>query len=123
MKAKMPSGAPSDLSWIETNDSQSSDKPNFSEFNNITTRRTFKTIFIDKCTDNIIVPICLTATVTCLTMGLLSMKNGDRFKQQMFMRGRVGFQAATLAAMAFTMYFASRKKERAKAGIGGATEK
>lgn len=75
-------------------------------------QRSVSTHILKKMQDNMLVPIGLLATTACLTMGLVSLKRGDSARQQLFMRGRVGFQMFTLAAMVFGVYLTARKKDR-----------
>lgn len=67
-----------------------------------------------KLEENMLVPLGLAATVACLTMGLVNLQRGDSKKQQFYMRGRVGFQMFTIAAMVFGMFLQQRRRERNK---------
>lgn len=100
----------SELRWIE-DENIPKDKPDFDQFELID-QRSFKEHVLDKCSENIIVPMGLIATTACLSMGLLNMRRGNSHKQQLFMRGRVGFQAVTLVAMAIGMYVADKNRSR-----------
>lgn len=98
-----------ELKWIE--DEASPYRPPIDEFPLIGQRTVGNTI-LKKMSENMLVPIGLAATVACLTMGLISMNRGDSRKQQIFMRGRVGFQCLTFIAMASTIALTARKRER-----------
>ncbi|KAJ7536386.1 hypothetical protein O6H91_12G067500 [Diphasiastrum complanatum] len=57
----------------------------------------------------ILVPIGALTTAGILAAGLLSFKDGQNHKSQMWMRARVCFQAATVALMVATLYANTRK--------------
>lgn len=95
------------VKWVQ--DTNVPFRPPIDEFP-VVGQTSFKIAVLDKLTGNIFVPLGLVATVACLTMGLVNMKRGDVHRQQIFMRGRVGFQCFTLAAMTLGMYLTSRKK-------------
>lgn len=79
-------------------------------------QRTARSHIVKKLQDNLLVPFGLLATTACLTMGLVSLKRGDSARQQLFMRGRVGFQMFTLAAMVFGVILTTRKKSKKESG-------
>lgn len=103
------SNSPDQLKWIEEKPSKTAVQRDFYEPAQLE-QRNFKNTVLKKSMDNILVPLGLLATTFCLVMGLVNLKRGDSHKQQLFMRGRVGFQTFTLAAMATGMYFSGRKK-------------
>lgn len=75
-------------------------------------KRTFLNVVLKKSEENVFVPLGLLATVTCLTLGLINMRQGNSAKQQLYMRGRVGFQAFTLAAMTIGVGLTGRKRDK-----------
>lgn len=89
-----------ELRWIE--DDPSCPRPPPGEFSDMQTISYVERV-LNKCKQNLLVPIGLGATTTCLLLGLRSMTRGDSQKQQVFMRGRVLFQALTLVAMFITV--------------------
>lgn len=95
------------LNWIEDNSMPT--RPQIDEFP-IVADRTFGNTVISKMGENMLVPVGLLATVTCLTAGLFSMRRGDPKRQQLFMRGRVGFQVGTFIAMAATIALTATKR-------------
>lgn len=97
------------LKWIDEEPQRHTHRPPVGEFETIG-ENTLKTILFKKTKENIFVPLGLIATVTCLTMGLISFRKGDSKRQQLFMRGRIGFQAFTLAAMTIGMFLTTTQK-------------
>ena len=71
---------------------------------------TFQEKAIRKCKDNPLVPIGASATVGCLTLGLLNLVKGDSKKQQFFMRGRVAAQGFTIVMIATAMLTSAASK-------------
>lgn len=108
MTAKLDSAAVG-LKWI---DEPAENRPPIDPMPLIGEERSFEKAVVSKLKENLLVPFGLLATTACLTMGLYNMKQGDVQKQQMYMRGRVGFQAFTFVAMVSTIYLANRKRER-----------
>lgn len=101
-----------DLEWIEE-PSQTPVRPELEEFELHKTRTIGNTV-LKKAQENLLVPIGLLATTACLTMGLINMRKGNSEKQQLFMRGRIGFQAFTLAAMTLGMYLTQKNRSNKK---------
>lgn len=99
--------SPDELKWIEDPEAKLVRPPE--EFE-LLEDRTFSNTVLKKSRENIFVPLGLLATAACLTMGLANMKKGDSKKQQFYMRGRVGFQAFTLAAMTIGVYLTDRNR-------------
>lgn len=99
-----------DLRWIE-DDAIVRQRPVIDEFP-VIGQRSVSSHVLNKMKENIFVPLGLIATTACLTMGLVNLKRGNSAKQQMFMRGRVGFQLFTLAAMALGVFITASKSKR-----------
>lgn len=100
--------APLELKWIEEPSNQLT-RPKSDEFD-VFESRSLSQVFLKKTKENMFVPIGLLATTACLTMGLVNLRRGDSKKQQLFMRGRVGFQAFTLAAMTIGAVYTGRSR-------------
>lgn len=108
----MADKTPKDLRWIDEEPKKiTTERPEFDEFE-LVGNKSFSKNVLQKCQDNLLVPIGLLATVACLTMGLVSFRRGNSRNQQLFMRGRVGFQAFTLFAMTGSMFFATNSKRK-----------
>lgn len=60
--------------------------------------------------DNFITPVCLLATVGCLSFGLFNMYRGNSAKQQFYMRGRVACQGIALLTMIIGMNSMKKNK-------------
>lgn len=97
-----------ELKWIE--DKSLNQRPEFEDSSTSTLDRSG--ILWKKLTENMLVPIGLAATTACLTLGLISMNRGDTRRQQLFMRGRVGFQLFTFVTMVATVALTGRKRGR-----------
>lgn len=79
--------------------------------------------YIKRLMDGVITPICLFATVGCLTFGLANLVKGDVQKQQYFMRGRVICQGAALVTMLVGTTAVRNAKARQEAEIEAAEKK
>lgn len=108
-----------ELKWIE--DDTLPRKPPMEEFTPI--RSTTKKSFVRRMADNVFVPFGLVATTVCLTMGLINMSRGNSAKQQFFMRGRVAFQAFTLAAMCIGVAFTTTNQNKEQPAISKSENK
>ena len=97
--------SPTELKWIEDAEATLTRPPE--EFELLETK-TFSNTVLKKSRENIFVPLGLLATAACLTLGLVNMTKGNSKKQQFYMRGRIGFQAFTLAAMTIGVYLTGR---------------
>lgn len=101
-----------DLKWIEE---QPLPLKPIDEFEMVG-QRSFSSTILKKTKENIFVPLGLLATTACLTMGLLNMRRGNSRNQQIFMRGRVFFQAFTFAAMTIGVLLTAKKRNPKKIG-------
>lgn len=102
--------SPKELRWIEE-PNRPLLRPPSEEFDMVD-HKTFSNTILKKSKENIFVPLGLIATTACLTMGLVNMRRGNSAKQQIYMRGRIGFQAFTLAAMTIGVALTSRQRNR-----------
>lgn len=78
--------------------------------------RTLSGLLLRKFSENALVPIGLVCTTACLVMGLASMTKGNVHQQQLFMRGRVAFQAMTFVAMTSGVLIAGMRGKKTKRG-------
>lgn len=97
------------LQWIDE-PVNTSIKPELEDFA-LHQQRTITNTVLKKARENVFVPLGLVATTACLTLGLINLKSGNSKRQQLFMRGRVGFQAFTLAAMTIGMVLHQSTRE------------
>lgn len=100
-----------DFKWIQ--EETSSERPKFEE-NVVPVNRTLGSILLKKFSENALVPIGILATTACLVMGLASMQRGNIRQQQVFMRGRVMFQAMTFLAMGSGVVITAMQRKKKK---------
>lgn len=86
-----------DFKWIQEEATPTYARTEFEESPYV--ERTFGSLILGKLSDNILVPIGLLATTTCLVLGIANMGKGNHRQQQLYMRGRVAFQCMTFIAM------------------------
>lgn len=108
-----------ELKWIE--DDALPRTPPMEEFP--PNRSKISKSFVRRMADNVFVPLGLIATTVCLTMGLVNMSRGNSAKQQLFMRGRVGFQAFTIAAMCIGVAFTTTAQNKGQPEISKPEDK
>ncbi|XP_054258557.1 HIG1 domain family member 2A, mitochondrial [Macrosteles quadrilineatus] len=82
-----------EFNWLQTR--KEVGLPDLSAFND----ETGSEKFMRKFKENPLVPIGCLLTTTCLTLGLMSMKKGDKKMSQLMMRGRILAQGFTLVAL------------------------
>lgn len=63
-------------------------------------------------TDELVIPLGLVATGSCLFMGLLNLYRGNKMNQQFFMRGRVICQGLCLVAIAVGAYSSAKARQQ-----------
>jgi len=100
---------PVDLRWIENDEPTDTFE---SEFSRIEPSGTFNNRFFRKCRENLLVPLGLLATTLCVVVGISKIGTKQIETQQALMRGRVGFQAATIFFMACAMYESKAKAKK-----------
>lgn len=101
-----------ELKWID-DEAIVRQRPVIDEFP-IVGQRSVSEHVLKKMGENILVPLGLLATTACLTMGLVSLKRGNSARQQVFMRGRVGFQLFTLVTMTLGVYLTTKSSRKSK---------
>lgn len=84
---------PAQLQWIEGEPQPDKELPLAKE------RKKRQNNKYTKFADKVLIPTGLFATLACLSMGIYSLKSGNRKRQQLFMKGRVLFQALTIGVM------------------------
>lgn len=75
--------------------------------------------YMTRFSRDVLVPVGMLCTSMCLILGIYELKLGNSRNQQLFMRGRVGFQGLTFVTMGVGMYFTltDSKRNQAKPSV------
>ncbi|GFR32541.1 HIG1 domain family member 2A, mitochondrial [Trichonephila clavata] len=90
------------LEWVET----------FQQINQLEAqeKKGIRERMINKIKSNPFVPIGMLATTAALTVGIYSMKTGNKRRSQLMMRARIFAQGFTVAALLLGIVVASKTK-------------